>query len=175
MEAKLGALVEYRKHLASQYADRSICWMLQQLSLDPMSDVVIMQIDGMDQAKFKLPRDPKLRATASLASYVRPNLKLHGLWIFGASARLKFWTFWTKNPFLQNNVGLGPDQGIPLSCMSWTNPPVMTALPLWKLSGKDWSVLHLSVKNVVSACPARQSFLERTLFGNSKTSIASTT
>ena len=83
MESKLGALVEYRKHLAAQYADRSICWMLQQLSLDPMSDCVIMQIDGMDQGKFRIPRDPKLRATASLASHVRPSLKCHGLWIFG--------------------------------------------------------------------------------------------
>lgn len=89
MEAKLGALVEYRKHLAAQYADRSICWLLQQTSLDPMSDVIIMQVDGMDQGKFRIPRDPKLRATASLASHIRPNLKLHGLWIFGALAGLQ--------------------------------------------------------------------------------------
>lgn len=87
MEEKLGMLLEYRQHLASQYADRSICWMLQQLPVDPMSDCVVMQIDGMDQGKFRFPRDPKLRASASLASFERPILKLHGLWIFGASAR----------------------------------------------------------------------------------------
>lgn len=83
MEEKLGALIEYRKHLAAQFADRAISWQLQQLASDPMSDCIVMQIDGMDQGKFRLPRDPKLRATASLAKYIRPNLKLHGLWVFG--------------------------------------------------------------------------------------------
>ena len=52
--------------------------------MDPMSDIIVMQTDGMDQGKFRLPQDPKLRATASLASMVRPKLKVHGLWIFGA-------------------------------------------------------------------------------------------
>lgn len=68
MEEKLGALIEYRKHLAAQFADRAISWQLQQLASDPMSDCIVMQIDGMDQGKFRLPRDPKLRATASVHS-----------------------------------------------------------------------------------------------------------
>ena len=45
--------------------------------MDPMSDIIVMQTDGMDQGKFRLPQDPKLRATASLASMVRPKLKVH--------------------------------------------------------------------------------------------------
>ena len=90
LEQKLGALVNYRKHLAGQYADRSICWTLQQLAFDEQSDLCVMQIDGMDQGKFRLPRDPKLRCTASLARHVRPNLKLHGLWIFGILDQSRF-------------------------------------------------------------------------------------
>ena len=66
LEEKLGALVKYREHLSSQYADRTIQWGLQELAVDPMSNLIVMQIDGMDQAKYKIPRDPKLKATASV-------------------------------------------------------------------------------------------------------------
>lgn len=31
-----------------------------------MSDLVVCQVDGMDQGKYRLPRDPKLKATASV-------------------------------------------------------------------------------------------------------------
>lgn len=66
IEEKLGALIRYREHLASQYADRAIQWTLQELALDDMSDLIVCQIDGMDQGKYRLPRDPKLKATASV-------------------------------------------------------------------------------------------------------------
>ena len=66
IEEKLGTLIEYRRHLAEQYQDRSLLWMLQEASLDSMSDVLVCQIDGMNQGKFRLPRDPGLRCTASL-------------------------------------------------------------------------------------------------------------
>ena len=66
LEEKLGTLLAYRRHLAEQYQDRTLLWMLQESSLDSMSDVVVMQLDGMDQGKFRLPRDPRLRSTASL-------------------------------------------------------------------------------------------------------------
>ena len=83
MEQRLGALVEYRSHLASQYADRALNWSLQECGGDEMADLIICQIDGMDQSKFRLPRDPQLRSTASLAKHIRPSLKVHALWIFG--------------------------------------------------------------------------------------------
>jgi len=70
LESKLGALVQYREHLASQYSDRTIQWALQELALDPMSNCLVAQLDGMDQAKFKLPRDPKLKATASVILFL---------------------------------------------------------------------------------------------------------
>eukprot|EP00434_Breviolum_minutum_P019610 symbB.v1.2.017297.t1/scaffold1343.1/size124258/6 len=66
LEEKLGTLLEYRRHLSEQYQDRTLLWMMQEASLDPMSDVLVCQIDGMDQEKFRLPRDPGLRCTASL-------------------------------------------------------------------------------------------------------------
>lgn len=66
LEEKLGTLLEYRRHLSEQYQDRTLLWMMQEASLDPMSDVLVCQIDGMDQGKFRLPRDPGLRCTASL-------------------------------------------------------------------------------------------------------------
>lgn len=66
LEEKLGALAQYREHLSSQYADRTIQWGLQELAVDPMSNLIVMQIDGVDQAKYKIPRDPKLKATASV-------------------------------------------------------------------------------------------------------------
>ena len=66
LEEKLGTLIAYRRHLAEQYQDRTLLWTLQEASLDSMSDLVAMQLDGMDQAKFRLPRDPRLRSTASL-------------------------------------------------------------------------------------------------------------
>ena len=66
IEEKLGALIRYREHLASQYADRAFQWTLQELALDDTSDLIVCQIDGMDQGKYRLPRDPKLKATASV-------------------------------------------------------------------------------------------------------------
>ena len=90
MEARLGALLEYRSHLASQYADRALNWSLQELGADEMADTLVLQIDGMDQSKFRLPRDPMLRSTASLAKHNRPRLKVHALWIFGSLVSTKY-------------------------------------------------------------------------------------
>lgn len=66
IEEKLGQLIEYRRHLADQYADRATCWSLQELSVDDQSDLLVIQVDGMDQSKYRLPRDPKLRATSAV-------------------------------------------------------------------------------------------------------------
>ncbi|CAK9080034.1 Uncharacterized protein SCF082_LOCUS38173, partial [Durusdinium trenchii] len=82
LEERLGQLVKYRQHLAHQYQDRAICWALQELVLDDQSDLVCIQVDGLDQSKFSLPRDPKLRATSSVPTEKRPRLKIHGAWAF---------------------------------------------------------------------------------------------
>ena len=54
-----------------------------------MSDVIVVQTDGMDQGKFRLPRDPRLRATPQIAAANRPKLKVHGAWFFGALASIE--------------------------------------------------------------------------------------
>lgn len=65
-EQKLGCLQGYRQHLHSQYCDRTVIWTLQSEGSDPHSDILMICTDGLDQAKFSLPRDPQLRANAGL-------------------------------------------------------------------------------------------------------------
>lgn len=66
LEAKLTAVKVYRQHLHDQYVDRSACWALQDLSKDPLSGVLVILLDGIDQAKFSVPRDKGLRTSAEL-------------------------------------------------------------------------------------------------------------
>lgn len=88
LEIKLAAVLQYRQHLSDQYSDRCIAWALQELALDPMSDICVMMTDGLDQGKFCLPRDPALRASAAAGKLRqnRPRIKVHGLWVFGCLA-----------------------------------------------------------------------------------------
>ena len=66
MEEKLGSIKTYREHLHDQYVDRSVQWTLSELSADPDSGVLTVLVDGMDQAKFRLPKHPQHRAIASM-------------------------------------------------------------------------------------------------------------
>lgn len=65
-EQKLGAVQMYRAHLHDQFCDRSVCWQIQAESADPSTDVLCICTDGLDQAKFALPRDPGLRTSSAL-------------------------------------------------------------------------------------------------------------
>ena len=103
---KLGAASAYRAHLASQYSDRSVAWQLCDVCNNREGDVLVCWLDGMEQAKFALPRCRGLRTTGSASEpkYVipffkcdgwidvtcipraklqKPRMKLHGCWIFG--------------------------------------------------------------------------------------------
>ena len=88
LERRLGVLKQYRSHLSSQYADRTAVWALQASSCDNQSQVLTISIDGMDQAKFSIPRDASLQTVASLASSVRPRLALHAAWAMGYCIRI---------------------------------------------------------------------------------------
>lgn len=66
MEAKVQVLHEYMAHLHAQFCDRSCVWQLQSESSEPNSDVIFIAADGLDQAKFALPRHPDLRASAAV-------------------------------------------------------------------------------------------------------------
>ena len=67
------ALRLYRQHVAEQYRDRQVLWSAQNVSGEGLSDldavdasVLAILIDGMDQAKFAVPRDPALRSACSV-------------------------------------------------------------------------------------------------------------
>ena len=66
VEAKLQVLQHYREHLHSQYKDRTCLWQLQSQSSDPDNEILYICTDGLDQAKFALPRHPGLRANAAV-------------------------------------------------------------------------------------------------------------
>lgn len=66
LESKLQTLKHYRAHLHSQYCDRACMWQLQSASAEPESEVLFISTDGLDQAKFALPRHPDLRANAAV-------------------------------------------------------------------------------------------------------------
>ena len=74
MEAKLGAVKTYRNHLHDQFVDRSIQWALMELSKDPDSRTLIILVDGMDQAKFRVPKHPQLRAISSMSLEIKITL-----------------------------------------------------------------------------------------------------
>ncbi|CAE6916147.1 unnamed protein product [Symbiodinium sp. CCMP2456] len=88
IELKLQSLAGYRDHLASQFKDRMANWTLQELSRDHLADILCIQLDGMDQGKYALPRDPELRTSAAMSSVYRPRIKLHGVWCFGYTLQL---------------------------------------------------------------------------------------
>ena len=65
-EQKLGCLQGYRAHLHDQYCDRTVIWTLQSEGCDPQAQILMLCTDGLDQAKFQLPRDPQLCTNAGL-------------------------------------------------------------------------------------------------------------
>ena len=73
MDEKLGSLHLYRAHLHDQYADRCALWKLQSEGADPTSGILFISTDGLDQAKFALPREPGLKANAALSFGAIPS------------------------------------------------------------------------------------------------------
>lgn len=67
VEFKLGQMVHYRAHLHGQFSDRSVLWQLGELAALDECNIIVASMDGMDQAKFRLPRDPSLRSSATLS------------------------------------------------------------------------------------------------------------
>ena len=66
MAEKLGSLRSYRSHLRDQYTDRSILWQLCDLSYAHEGDLMVIWIDGMEQAKFAIPRSRGLKTASAL-------------------------------------------------------------------------------------------------------------
>ena len=83
LEQRLGSLKVYREHLQAQYTDRTVLWTLQSMSCDASSKVLCLVIDGCDQSKFCIPRDPGWRCSAALANCHRPRTAVHACWALG--------------------------------------------------------------------------------------------
>lgn len=66
MEEKLADVRTYRDHLHAQFVDRNVQWALNALSQDHHSGTLVVLVDGLDQAKFRLPRHPGLRPVSSM-------------------------------------------------------------------------------------------------------------
>lgn len=67
LQIKLGDVRTYRAHLRDQYMDRSTCWQLCDVANAREGDTLVCWLDGMEQAKFSVPRHRGLR-TASATS-----------------------------------------------------------------------------------------------------------
>jgi hypothetical protein len=95
-KARQHVLEEYSKHILNQWLDRQVYWHSQELSLScrdflrsgqtfetltrSVSQVCIIA-DGMDQAKFRVPRI--LVKTHALDKLLRPALHVQGAWCHG--------------------------------------------------------------------------------------------
>jgi len=73
-EQRCAALRLYRQHVGDQYRDRQVLWSLQSVSGagfaeldDAEASVMTILADGMDQAKFAIPRDPALRSACAVS------------------------------------------------------------------------------------------------------------
>jgi hypothetical protein len=73
---RCAALQLYRGHVAEQYRDRQALWSMQSVSGEALSqlgdvsgNVITVLVDGCDQSKFCIPRDPALRSTADVCPW----------------------------------------------------------------------------------------------------------
>ena len=74
----------YQRHLASVRADRSFCDSLRlAASKYAKGDYLMIFLDGMDQAHWRLPRFPGLRSPSSLSTCSRPTVVVEGVWVVG--------------------------------------------------------------------------------------------
>ena len=82
--AKFGLVREYKAHLQAVGLDRDLEAYFQ--SLQPTKSnkpTLFIQVDGMDQSKWSLPRFPGNRGSKDLQKFIRPRLKLVGCWCSG--------------------------------------------------------------------------------------------
>ena len=78
---------EYQRHLSAVTADRSFTVGLRGGAVSAhcagQSDYLMILVDGMDQAKWRLPRFPALRTPKSGAKLGRPTVVVEAVWIVG--------------------------------------------------------------------------------------------
>ena len=92
---------EYATHLVEQWLDRQVYDHFQEMSMSCTralqeahrwastmlsTSVLCMAVDGMDQAKFRVPR--KLTITKAFERLIRPAMHVQGIWAHGAGYAL---------------------------------------------------------------------------------------
>lgn len=90
-----------------------------------------LSTDGMDQAKWALPRYKGLRPCKSLGSLKRPQLKIQGVWVYWF--RLDFWVLDPDQPHDSSAVVecvARSLEGMRAMCLE-KNLPVPTELHMW--------------------------------------------
>ena len=139
LEEKLQAVKVYRDHLHSQYCDRSVQWSLEEASRDPSSGVLTILLDGMDQAKFRLPKHPGHRAVSSMT--------LGQIWQF-VSRRWVQLLLMILNHYNNRYVVLPPNQKQVLWPSFCPGPPRANVIrPSLKIHGA-WAVGSLGWKSM---------------------------
>ena len=103
ISVRLQIAAKYADHLQLTWQDRQVYWNARHLSrlcLRQMlqggsiakafvgSSIMCLFIDGMDQSKFFVPRDPKFVKTKTSETLIRPHLHVAGTWIHGAGLHL---------------------------------------------------------------------------------------
>jgi hypothetical protein len=82
-------IATYRKHLNGVWQDRSFLWQAMDQAFNTALDksqsppFLMVICDGMDQAKWRLPRWPGFMKTHMLGSLIRPSVIIEGVWIVG--------------------------------------------------------------------------------------------
>jgi hypothetical protein len=74
---------EYKAHINQVMSDRALESSLK--SMNPLENsrqaILFCQTDGMDQAKWSVPRSPGWVQSKSAGRYERPRLKVQGVWM----------------------------------------------------------------------------------------------
>ena len=81
---KFALIKDYKDHLQAVSLDRELEQFLE--SQDPMSakePTLFIQVDGVDQSKWSLPRIVQHRGSKDVQKYIRPRLKVVGCWCSG--------------------------------------------------------------------------------------------
>ena len=96
MAAKIEKVKLYSNHLTDVFTDRRLLDTLIEFSPKCMTDMLLVMGDGMDQAHFRLPRDPGLKTVKALASFKRPQVTVHLMWV--SHLRMDFYVVDTDVP-----------------------------------------------------------------------------
>jgi len=96
LEEHFAALRSYQLHLNKVFSERNVVWEFfehaahQALGIASPGEGFLMVIaDGMDQAKWRLPRWPSMTPTHKIGNFRRPTVCVEAVWIVGR--RLDFY------------------------------------------------------------------------------------